>query len=143
MGDIVDFCTVNDLITAFGEAEIIRVSDRSRPKTGQIDQTVVDKAISDATSEINMYLEGRNLLPVTTVPPVLVRIACDIARYYLYQNPDESVEKRYFARKADLLKVADGRLSLGLDAEGDPVDPQDTVLWVSGDNRFSNDGGLW
>jgi phage gp36-like protein len=136
------YCTLNDLILAFGEDEIRRTSDRA--KKGQIDSTVVDKAISDATNEINMYLEGRNLLPVTEVPPALVSIACDIARYYLYINPGEAVEERYKGRKADLLKVADGRLSLGLKANGDPINPQDTVQWDAGASQFARPGGgLW
>jgi len=139
-----DYCTINDLVLAFGEDEIIRLSDRSKPKTGQIDPAIVQKAISDATDEINMYLEGRNLLNLPQVPPVLVRIACDVARYYLYQNPSEAVEKRYKDRKNDLPKIADGRLSLGLNGEGEPIDPQGTVQWSEGQNSFYKPGGgLW
>jgi phage gp36-like protein len=140
------YCTLDDLISDFGEDEIIRLSDRSRPPTKQIDPVVVEKAITDATNEINMYFEARNLLPLASVPPVLVRIAGDITRYYLYTNPsaEHPVTLRYKDRCSQLAKVANGTLSLGLNAEGEPVDPQGTVEFQAGDNMFSRPGGgLW
>ena len=140
MGD----CTQADLVDDFGEQEIIRISDRARPATGQIDPAVVEKAIADADAEINMYLEGRGLLPLPSVPDTLRRIASDITRYYLYQNPrdDSPVTTRYNQRIRQLEKVASGRLSLGLDKAGEVLEPDDSVVFVPGRNMFRRDG-LW
>ena len=138
------YCTQADLADDFGEQEIIRISDRARPATGQIDPAVVEKAIADADAEINMYLEGRGLLPLPSVPDTLRRIASDITRYYLYQNPrdDSPVTTRYNQRIRQLEKVASGRLSLGLDKAGEVLEPDDSVVFVPGRNMFRRDG-LW
>ncbi|EMM5106879.1 DUF1320 domain-containing protein [Serratia marcescens] len=138
------YCTQADLVNDFGEQEIIRISDRARPATGQIVPAVVEKAIADADAEINMYLEGRGLLPLPSVPDTLRRIASDITRYYLYQNPgtDSAVTVRYNQRIRQLEKVAAGRLSLGLDAAGKVMEPEDTVMFEPGRNMFRRDG-LW
>ncbi|WP_237159227.1 gp436 family protein [Serratia marcescens] len=138
------YCTQADLVNDFGELEIIRISDRARPATGQIVPAVVEKAIADADAEINMYLEGRGLLPLPSVPDTLRRIASDITRYYLYQNPgaDSPVTVRYNQRIRQLEKVAAGRLSLGLDAAGKVMEPEDTVMFEPGRNMFRRDG-LW
>ncbi|EMM2166478.1 TPA: DUF1320 domain-containing protein [Klebsiella pneumoniae] len=138
------YCTLDDLINDFGEQEIIRITDRSRPATGQIDPAVVEKAVGDADAEINMYLEGRGLLPLPSVPDTLRRIASDITRYYLYQNPrdDSPVVTRYNQRIRQLEKVASGRLSLGLDNAGKVLEPDESVVFTPGRNMFRRDG-LW
>lgn len=140
------YCTQDDLISAFSEEEIRQLSDRNRPASGTIDPVVVTNAINDATAEINMYLEGRGLLPLKTVPDTLRRISCDIARYYLYQNPrdDTPVTLRYRQRVKQLESVATGKLSLGLDEAGNVPAPEDTIQFTTGSNMFrQNGGGLW
>lgn len=139
-----DYCTLDDLISAFGETELINISDRARPRTGQLNEEVVARAISDAEAEINMYLEGRGLLPLPSLPEVIRRIAVDIARYYLYQNPrdDGPVQTVYKQRVKQLEGIASGKLSLGLDGAGEVMEPEDTVMFVSGRNMFRRDG-LW
>ncbi|EFP4583509.1 DUF1320 domain-containing protein [Salmonella enterica] len=140
------YCTQDDLISAFSEEEIRQLSDRNRPASGAIDPVVVTNAINDATAEINMYLEGRGLLPLKTVPDTLRRISCDIARYYLYQNPrdDTPVTLRYRQRVKQLESVATGKLSLGLDETGNVPAPEETIQFTTGSNMFrQNGGGLW
>ncbi|MBK5072572.1 DUF1320 domain-containing protein [Budviciaceae bacterium CWB-B4] len=139
------YCTQQDLVEAFGELEIIQISDRARPPTKQIDSAVVDKAITDAESEINMYLEGRGLLPLKSVPVTLRRIACDMSRFYLYQNPksDSPVAVIYARRVKQLEGVASGKLSLGLDKAGEVMEPEDTVMFHGGRNMFKREDGLW
>jgi len=140
------YCTQDDLISAFSEEEIRQLSDRKRPASGAIDPVVVTNAINDATAEINMYLEGRGLLPLKTVPDTLRRISCDIARYYLYQNPrdDTPVTLRYRQRVKQLESVATGKLSLGLDEAGNVPAPEETIQFTTGSNMFrQNGGGLW
>lgn len=140
------YCTLEELIAAFGEPEIRQLSDRNRPPAGAVDPVVVNSAIDDAVAEINMYLEGRGLLPLKTVPETLRRMCCDIARYYLYQNPrdDSPVSTRYRQRVKQLEGIANGKLSLGLDKAGEVQKPDDTVMFEPGRNMFNNGGGgLW
>lgn len=138
------YCTLQNLVADFGELELIRLSDRARPATGAIVTSVVEKAIADADAEINMYLEGRGLLPLPSVPETLRRIASDITRYYLYQNPavDSPVGVRYKQRVRQLELVAAGKLSLGLNSAGEVLEPDESVVFVPGRNMFRRDG-LW
>lgn len=140
------YCETADLVSTFGEDEIIELTNRDEISTGAIVQSIVDNAIADATAEINMYLAGRNLLPLESVPEALRRIACDITRFYLYINPNEDaqVSVRYRERIKQLRDVAAGRLSIGLDKAGVQVEPENTILMTGGQNMFSRKGpGLW
>lgn len=138
-----DYCTLDDLIKAFGEPEIIRISDRGQ-RNGQVNEEVVTRAISDAEAEINMYLEGRGLLPLPSLPEVIRRIAVDISRFYLYQNPkdDGPVQNAYKQRVKQLEGIASGKLSLGLDGAGKVMEPEDSVIFTPGRNMFRRNG-LW
>lgn len=106
------YCTIQDLIDRFGEAELIQLTDRQR--TGIIDDGVVSRAISDATAEIDGYLAGRYTLPLETVPAALTRIACSIARYHLYDaRATEQVSKNYDTALSFLRSVAKGNIAIG------------------------------
>ena len=52
------------------------------------------------------------------MPQVLTRIACELARYYLYDDQfTETVKQRYDANIKFLIGVASGDVKLGVDAE--------------------------
>ena len=58
----------------------------------------VDRALADARNTIDSYIAGRYTLPLSTVPQVLTRIACELARYYLYDDQiTDTVKQRYDA----------------------------------------------
>lgn len=143
-----NYCTVTDMVDFFGNVEMVRLTDINPPHQQLVVDSVAEKSIKDAQAEINMYLEGRNLLPLKSIPDVLRRITADVARYYLYSNPkdDHPVTKRYQQRVKQLEGVASGRLSLGLDAKGAVQAPEDVVMFSPGRNMFRNDtkgGGIW
>lgn len=88
------YCTQTDLVTRFGQAELVQLTDTTG--SGQIDAAVVSQAIADAEAEIDAYLTARYSVPLASVPANLERIACDIARYRLYADrPTELVDVRY------------------------------------------------
>lgn len=143
-----NYCAVADMVDFFGTVEMVRLTDINPPPQRVVIDAVAEKAIEDAQAEINMYLEGRNLLPLKSIPDVLRRITADIARYYLYNNPkdDHPATTRYRQRVKQLEGVASGRLSLGLDAQGAVQAPEDVVMFNPGRNMFRNDtkgGGIW
>ena len=76
----------------------------------------VDQALADAAAEIDSYLAARFAVPITPVPSVLIRLACDIALYRLFEAArDEDVKdarKRYEDAIKWLAGVAAGDLSL-------------------------------
>jgi phage gp36-like protein len=115
------YITYNDLVNAFGEGEIIALSDRDRD--GLQDDGIIDEAIAFADSHIDGYLRERYSVPLTNCPANLQGMACDFARYRLYQDqPTELVQNRYDVGCFFLKDVARGLVQLDTsDASDAPV----------------------
>jgi len=137
------YCVKADMVSRFSEIELVQLTDQDN--LGIIDDTVLSLAIDDASAEIDSYL-GNYTLPLVTVPLSLTRIACDIARYYLYDDmlPAEGVVvKRFEAALKFLISVAKGDISLGVDDSGDSPEPSDGATMTSGGRVFSrSDNGF-
>jgi phage gp36-like protein len=109
------YATQADLEARFGADELTQLTDRVG--AGVPDAAIVARALADADAEIDGYLASRYALPLATVPPVLVRIACDIARYRLWEDrASEEVRRRYEDARRMLESIARGQVSLGLPA---------------------------
>lgn len=108
------YATQQNMIDRFGEDELIQRTDRAG--LGVIDATVINRALGDADATINGYLAARYTLPLANpVPEILERLACDIARYALFDDQViETVEKRYKDAIAYLRDVSTGKAELGL-----------------------------
>jgi len=105
------YITLTDLQTRYGAGELIKLADRNGDNVP--DQDVVDAAIVDAESVIDSHLAGGYVLPLNPVPSLIVRLACSIARYHLYDdNPAEKVREDYEAAKLTLHKISTGELKL-------------------------------
>jgi len=132
------YASQQDLIDRFSQDEILQLADRNND--GVIDATVVARALSDADSKINAYLESVYSLPLVTVPPVLVSLAADMARYLLYDTrPNDQVRLRYTDALAFLDGVATGKRSLGIDANNQPEAVAGGVSIFANDRVFSSD----
>lgn len=94
------YAALSDLIARYGEDELAQRTDRAAGQT--IDPAVIDRALEDAAAEIDSSLAARYALPVASVPPLLVRLACAIARYHLH---DEAATQRIRDDYEDALKV--------------------------------------
>lgn len=109
------YAVQQDLIDRFGQQEILQLTDRNN--TGSIDATVVARALTDADATINGYLAPRYVLPLATVPTVLVRLAADLARYQLFDDgAPPQVTQRYKDAIKFLQDVSSGAASIGVDA---------------------------
>lgn len=107
------YASVADLTARLGEEELTQLTDRLG--AGVVDAALAEAALDEAAAEIDAYLAGRHALPLATVPPILARLACDIARYRLMpDNPIEEARKRYEDARRLLEGIAAGRVSLGL-----------------------------
>lgn len=97
--------TLTDLIDRFGESEIAQLTDREN--YSDIDMAVVNRAITDAQSDVESYLNATGLVsrnakgelvytPRQAVPKSLIIKTCDIARWYLHDEQiTDTVQKRY------------------------------------------------
>jgi len=107
------YATQADLEDRFGVDELTQLTDRVG--AGVPDAAIVARALADADAEIDGYLASRYALPLATVPPMLARIACDIARYRLWEDrASEEVRLRYEDARRMLESIAKGMVSLGL-----------------------------
>ena len=136
------YCTLNDLITTYGERSIVLLSDRVNKPAVIIDEAVVQRAIDDATGEIDMHLQTRYELPLASVPIVLKRIACALAYHALQPNlaADHSVRIEADAQRKLLRGLAKGELGLGLDSANAPTPNNDAAIVSPGRNDW---GARW
>ena len=131
------YAVQQDLIDRFGNDELLQVADRDGDQV--VDATVVTKALEDADELIDSYIAKRYDLPLASVPARLVRLACDIARYYLHKDdPTESVETAYKDAVAFLRDVSAGKAELDVGGE-EPTREGSTVLKEAPDRVFTND----
>jgi phage gp36-like protein len=106
------YAVKQDMIDNFGADELLQLTDRGN--TGSIDDTVLNKALTNAAARIDAYLAPIYPLPLSQTYPILVLYACDIARYDLYDSQaNEQVTKRYSDAIRFLEMVGQGKLSLG------------------------------
>lgn len=136
------YAVKQDMIDAFGEREVIALTDRN--DIGAVDDDVLTRALNDADAEINPYLQQRLQLPLANVPRIIVTYACDIARYRLTSAEAVETEKitnRYKDAIKFLSAFAAGKVSLGVDDSGQPPAPTPggTVQFQTGSKVFGRD----
>lgn len=160
------YATPTHMITRFDAEEIAQRADRLMPRrvSGELLAAVaasgdlsgydpdavaqagvamirLQGALNDARDTINSYVSSRYTSPISPVPPILERIACDLARYFLYDDQaTDQVKDRYTAAMKLLADVRDGKASLGPDvATGqEPVSTAGAEL-VSGGRVWRRD----
>ena len=114
------YVTAQDMIDRFGSKELIELTDHDN--AGVIDDTVLQRALDDASAEIDGYLAAVYALPLSTVPNSVTRLCADMARYYLMgDRVTQAVSDRYKNAVAFLRGVADEKVSLGLDSAAAPA----------------------
>ena len=125
------YATPDNMLSRFGEQDLALLTEREDSVPGEINLALLEQALSDASAEIDGYIAGRYVLPLTTVPAVLERNCCDIARYFLYgDKAPEQVEKRYAAVVKFLTAVSKGDISLGLATTGETADQSELVISI-------------
>jgi len=62
------YATIDDMISAYGEAELVQRTNLDNPVATLIEESVLELALEDATAEINGYL-GAYSLPLASIPP--------------------------------------------------------------------------
>jgi len=132
------YALLQNMVDRFGEREVIALTDRGN--TGAIDAAVLAQGLDAAAVEINAYLAARYALPLTSTPIIVRDFACDIARFRLCGGEvteTEEVRNRYKDAIKFFEKVADGKISLGLDGLNQTQTPAGAVLISTNDRVFS------
>jgi phage gp36-like protein len=127
-----------DIIDRYSSDEFLLAFDRDG--SGTADVGVADKALSDASEEIDGYLAGRYTLPLAVTPKILTFMAVDIALYKGSVGSLVTEEKRtrYKDAIAFLIKVAEGKIQL---FASDPSAPQggSGASFSGGERLFTRD----
>ena len=124
------YVSEQNLIDRFGESELVQLTDTVNRPASTIDGAKVAAAIRDASALIDSYILARTPLPLqaAAVPPVLTRVAGDIARYYLHgsrADGDHPATMRYRDALSWLKDVAKGTVQLESGGpDGDPEPSQ-------------------
>lgn len=131
------YCTLADVVSAFGETEILQLLDRDAD--GVADSAYTAQLISDVTAEINSYLRVRYSLPLSVTPSRINAISCDFFRYRAYTfEPLEIVISRYKDGMAYLRDLAAGRAQLDVD-----VLPEAAADTITGSPDYSADDRIF
>ena len=112
------YATQQDLIDRYGTTEIARLTAAEGADPTSIDTGRATVALTDATAVVDSYLRAQVPVPLSTVPPEVVRVTCVLARYNLAHGEGrEPTEQMRLAQKEamDWLRdVATGTVQLGL-----------------------------
>lgn len=131
------YATVQDMVDRFSERELIQLTAGADAST--IDAEKVERMLADAQAYLDGYVGAVYQLPLIgcvkpaptlddpaatalVPPPALVRWACDVARYYLYDQvaPEHEVFVRFKAAQRDLEAIATGKAVLACPWGGQP-----------------------
>ena len=100
-----------DMVDRFGDAELAQRTDRVDGENA--DTVVLGRALADADAEIDSYLGTRYMLPLASTPPLINRLACEIAWYRLHDTGvSETVRVRYQDAVSVLKRLASGDVLL-------------------------------
>lgn len=118
---------------------LVTIADRDND--GAADTDVLERALADASAEIDVFLAAKYDLPLNSTPEVLTRLAVDIAVYRLASEAGPATEerrRRYEDAVALLRRLASGEASLGLPSPGEPSRAYASAGSVTGrPRRFS------
>lgn len=133
-----EYCTQANLVTRFGEAELIANTDRE--SAAAIVPEIVTGAIVKASNTIDSYIGARYALPLASPDPVLQGLCEDLARHALYtvERP-EVVQKAYDAAIAHLKDISRGVARLAIPEPAAATPPQNEILYAPGDRRVSRE----
>ncbi len=139
------YCTVTDLIQRYG-AEVAQWADRDQD--GTPDPELIAAATADVDAEIDAYLAARYTLPLSTVPTVVVRIACALVRERLAlalgarMDSVDPIRSESDAARRLLQSIGSGRASIGVPNPAQTTDGVQMQTGVRVWNRNDSSGYL-
>lgn len=138
---MMNYATKQDMIDAFGEDEVVRLTD-AYVAPGVIDEATLTRALDRASDRINGFVSARYPQSFENIPKLLIGICCDLVRYDLSGTGNRIMSDEVRDRKSDAYKllgmIADGRVKMGLDVAEQPVDWGPGVQRIAGDSSLSN-----
>ena len=140
------YCTVDDVLKLVPQ-HTLRGLTQDDPTNGNVDESIVSAAIKYASDKIDAAIRGRYPLPLPQKVDLLKELALDLVRHRLYsRRPDggdlpDAVKDGKKSAEADLIKIQNGQLSLGIENSKKAVDEAGPWRVKAPKRRF--DGGFY
>lgn len=136
------YCTQADILEALDQETLIQLTDDA--DAGSVDESVVERAVSDADSEIDAYCGRRYSVPFATVPAIIRKLSVDIAIYHLYGRRaagdiPEARKARYTNAVRLLEHISKGIVTLGGDDPAGNPPATDRAGVRANDRTFSRE----
>jgi phage gp36-like protein len=129
----VAYATTQDVLDRLGADVALRLA---KDPEGELDTAKLERALADATGEVDSYLGQRYSIPVSPVSEQLVRIVLDLAIFQLFMwrgfDPERDVEVK-IARDAAVQWLE--RVARGLAGIGAAEPPKDVGAEVEAATR--------
>ena len=134
------YATRADMLLAFGERQLVELTDIGEPRLDAIDDAVLQQALDSASKLIDGYLVGRYQLPLAT-PVDALQIHCQgVARYLLMSaNPDDRAKADYEAAISILMAVAKGAIPLMAPSQAQQPAGVGSVVFAPGQKVFARE----
>jgi phage gp36-like protein len=138
------YAQVSDMQARYPNRDLVQLTQED-PTQQAINTTFLSTFLSDASDEIDAYLEARFALPLTDPPAILTRLCCEIAMYHLNAlrpiHDLADAKDKYEKAIAFLTEVSDGKRTLGLSSDSqEPSDPMSPAVVL--DQNFGSDPSL-
>jgi phage gp36-like protein len=112
----VSYAVVQDLVDAFGEDEMVRVTTPDGGELGAVNAPKAQRCLDEASDLMDSYLRRRYQVPVTSPSTVLRRCCCVLARKMLreggHTEPSDQVVAAYNGQLKWLEQIVEGRVTL-------------------------------
>jgi len=109
------YTTLADLTERYGERLLIDLTDRAEVATGEVDVSVVNRALTDADALIDGYLAARYVLPLAVVPDLVASLAQVITAWNLHvYEPNPKIDADYKAAIRSLEAISKGVIRLSV-----------------------------
>lgn len=137
------YATKQQMIDQYGEDDMIDLTDRADPPVGEINDTVLDQALVNASAVIDGYIGRRYNLPLASVPALLVPVCLKIVFYNLHRGRHtDEVRKEYEDAVSVLNKISSGDVVLDVGGK-EPASAPAQVVTDAVDRSFSRKKGWW
>ena len=138
------YAQTSDMQNRYPNRDLVQLTNEDPTQT-TVNAAFLATFLSDASDEIDAYLEARFALPLSDPPAILTRLCCEVAMYHLNAlrpiHDLQDTKDKYEKAIAFLEDVSDGKRALGLSTDSqEPADPSNPQVVV--DQNFGGDPSL-
>ncbi|HCJ0148085.1 TPA: DUF1320 family protein [Salmonella enterica subsp. enterica serovar Infantis] len=132
------YATVGDMKARYSINDLIKLTNKDNEYAPEINEDVLNTALSTASSMIDGYLAVRYSLPLSVENLQLTQCCCVISRYSLESGKaTDQAESQYKAAVKFLQDVSTGKVQLGPGTDGTEPENNDSALIESAGSVFA------